>query len=113
MHNFHLSDVVGFVAGLVPGAVGAMLGVVFQGALPWTQRLLQFTVGLIVSHYVGGALLALFPDWPTIVQDAIKLGIGMSAFEGARRFRLAAIEVAGQAPKDLWEHLKSLFGKRK
>ncbi|HEY0623182.1 hypothetical protein [Sphingomonas sp.] len=92
--------------------IGAALGVIFQGALPWTQRILQFAVGLVVSHYAGGALLALFPDWPTIVQDAVKLGIGMSAFEGAKRFRLALIEVASRAPGDLWDHLKGLFGKK-
>ena len=111
-HHEFLQDTLGFLAGLVPGAIGAGLGVMFQGAMPWAQRLVQFAVGLVVSHYAGGALLALFPDWPTIVQDAVKLGIGMSAFEGAKRFRIAMIEVAARAPGDLWEHLKGLFGKR-
>jgi hypothetical protein len=107
-----LQDTLGFLGGLVPGAIGAAVGVMFQGALPWTQRLLQFAVGLAVSHYAGGALVALFPDWPTIVQDAVKLGIGMSAFEGAKRFRLSMIEVAGKAPGDLWDRLKDFMGKR-
>lgn len=95
-----------------PSAIGAFLGVVFQGdTLTWTQRILQFTVGLIVSHYVGGWLIDFF-DLTGMAADSVKLGFGMSAYEAARRFRTGLIDVAGKAPADIWESIKSFFGKR-
>lgn len=95
--------------GLVPSAVGAFLGVVFQGTLTWTQRLLQFAVGVLMSHYLGGAVLSVIDAAP-LVADAIKLGIAMTAYEAARRFRSSVIELAGDVPRDLWETVKSRFG---
>lgn len=95
-----------------PSAVGAFLGVVFQGGtLTWTQRLLQFTVGLIVAHYVGGWLISWF-DLTGMAADSVKLGFGMSAYEAARRFRAGLVEVAGKAPADIWESLKGLIGRK-
>lgn len=94
---------------LIPSAIGAFLGVVFQGTLTWTQRVLQFIAGVIVGHYIGGALIAVIDPVP-LIADAIKLGIAMAAYEGARRFRASLIEVLGEAPRELWDALKARFG---
>lgn len=97
------------IAGLVPGALGAAVAVAVQGAMSWTQRFLQLTVGIIVSYYAGEAAAALF-DLSDVVKNGVGFTAGIGAFEVVKSLRVSLGDLAKRAPGDLWEALKTKLG---
>lgn len=98
-----------FLAALVPGAAGATVAVAVQGAMTWTQRFIQLTVGIAVSYYAGEVAADMF-DISEVVRNGIGFTAGIGAFEIVKKLRLSLGEVAHTAPKDLWAFVKSRLG---
>jgi hypothetical protein len=101
--------------GLVPGALGATVAVAVQSGLTWTQRLLQISIGIIVSYYANQASREIFEFGP-MVSNSIGFVFGLGAFEAVKNLRLSLGELAKTAPRDMWEWWLSkwdvLFGSR-
>lgn len=97
------------LAALVPGALGATAAVLVQGAMSWTQRLIQLSVGIVVSYYVGEIAAEIFSIGP-MVKQGIGFTAGIGAFEAVKRLRVTLGVVAAGAPKDLWDALKRKLG---
>lgn len=100
MHQF-LSDllagIAAFLQALAPAAIGAAVSQAYKSGLSWTQRLLQWVVGICVSYFVTRAIDALFGLDPFVVQ-AISFVIGMIAFESAPKFIRASADALGDTP---------------
>jgi len=91
----------------VPGVLGALVGQFIRPGLGMRQRFVQWTVGVIVFHFVSGALLAL-TDWPDAVGDVIGFFVAFLAFEALHAWQKAAIEAGASAIKDtgaVWRQL--------
>lgn len=103
-------------AGLVPGALGAAVAVAVQGAMTWTQRLIQLSVGIIVSYYAGEAASELFELSP-MVKNSVGFVAGVGAFEISKNLRMSLGDLAKRAPGDAWNWWLTkwdlLFGARK
>lgn len=110
-----LNDIVAFLQdyalGLVPGALGATVAIAVQGAMSWTQRFIQLSVGIIVSYYAGE--IAAHFGAEGVVKNAVGFTAGIGAFEVVKQLRVSLGEVAKNAPTDLWNTLKGLIGIRK
>ncbi|KQM79358.1 hypothetical protein ASE70_05680 [Sphingomonas sp. Leaf22] len=92
-----LDTLLAFLAGLVPGAMGAAVSLAYEKGLTWSDRFIQFTVGTVVSYFARGAIVALF-DLHTFVIDGIVFTAGMIAFRATPRFASAAIDVVVGLP---------------
>ncbi len=93
-----ISDaVVTFAIGLVPGALGAAVGLAHEKGLTWTERCVQFAAGTTVSWFAQrgvGAMILLDP----FVLQGIGFSAGMVAFKSTPRFIAAAADVIGGLP---------------
>lgn len=97
--------------GLTPGALGAAVSVATQTGLTWLQRFLQLTVGIIVSYYAGEIAEAVF-GLPEMVKSGIGFVAGLAAFEVVKNLRTSLGSLALTAPQDLWDNVKSWFGRK-
>lgn len=100
----HLEDIghaiMAFLATLLPGALGSAVAQLWEPAMSWSQRLIQWGTGIIVSHYVSdgvGAWLHLDPS----VAQAIGFVIGLIAFRATPAFIAAAVSAASALPGGL------------
>ena len=96
-NHFHLPDILGFLAGLVPGAVGATIAVALDRTMTWLQRFVAIAVGIVVSHYARG-VLDVFVDWSPIVFDAVAFSAGMVAYKAVPKFIESASDVIASVP---------------
>lgn len=85
---------------LAPAAIGAAVGQAWEKGLSFSQRLLQWAVGICVSYYVGGGLAGWF-HLDAFVLDAVKFMLGMIAFKATPRFIAGGILVVGGLPEQL------------
>nr|WP_312054283.1 hypothetical protein [Brevundimonas diminuta] len=91
----------------LPGILGAAVAQMMRPGLGMRQRFIQWTVGVIVFHFVSKALAALF-HWPEAVADVVGFFIAFLAFEGLHAWQKAAIEAGVSAIRDtgaVWRHL--------
>lgn len=106
-----LLDAIGtLLVGLVPGAIGASVSLVWEKGLTWGQRFLQLAVGIVVSFYVTRMLasgLHLYTGKPLepFFLDGIKFTIGLIAFKATPGFITACVDVIASLPgraRDKW-----------
>ncbi len=91
----------------LPGVLGAAVAQMMRPGLGMRQRFIQWTVGVIVFHFVSAALAALF-HWPEAVTDVVGFFVAFLAFEGLHAWQKAAIEAGASAIRDtgaVWRHL--------
>lgn len=92
-----------FLVGLVPGALGAAVGVAYEKGLTWTDRFVQFSIGVIVSYFAGGVVAVLWPvGWlgpldPFVLQG-VTFSLGMVAFKATPRMASSLIDVLADLP---------------
>lgn len=92
-----LDAVLTFATGLVPGALGAAVGLAHERGLKWTERFVQFAAGTTVSYFAQLVVGALFAFDPYVLQG-IGFSAGMVAFKATPRFIASAAEVAAGLP---------------
>ncbi|MFY9349916.1 MAG: hypothetical protein WBL20_17540 [Sphingobium sp.] len=95
-----LAGVQDLASALAPAAIGAAVGQAWEKGLSFSQRLVQWAVGICVSYYVGGGLEAWLRLDP-FVSDAISFVLAMIAFKATPRFVAGAVELAGSLPADM------------
>lgn len=91
----------------VPGVLGALVAQMMRPGLGVRQRFIQWTVGVIVFHFVSRGLAAVF-HWPEAVADVVGFFIAFLAFEALHAWQKAAIETGASAIRDVgvvWRHL--------
>lgn len=100
----HLVDILhailAFLATLIPGAIGSAVSQLWEPALSWSQRLIQWGTGIIVSHYVSDGIGAWLHLDPSVAQ-AIGFVVGLIAHRATPAFITAAVAAAGQLPTGL------------
>lgn len=94
-------------AGLVPGALGAAVSIAMQTGLSWLQRFIQLAVGITVSFYAGEVAAHVF-GLPEMVKSGVGFVSGLAAFELVKNIKT----VASRAPQDVWDNVKSWFGRK-
>lgn len=82
---------------LAPAALGSAVAVAMKRGLTWTERTVQFAVGICVSWYVRLAVEAMVTVDPFVAQ-AIAFTIGLLAYDALPRFRERAILLVGDIP---------------
>lgn len=97
------------VKGLLPGAFGAAVSVTMERTASFSQKLIQFAAGIIVSYYVAAAVREM-TDFGPMVQQSIAFTLGMIGYESARSFTQGASKTAGSIPSDVWGWIKSKMG---
>jgi hypothetical protein len=96
---------------LAPGALGAAVSIATQTGLSWAQRFLHLAIGIIVSYYVGEAARDVF-GLSDMVKSSIGFVAGLAAFESVKNLRGSIAEIAKTAPHDIWNNVKSWFGRK-
>lgn len=91
------------LAGLVPGAIGAVVGLVWERGMTWGQRFAQLAVGIIVSFFVGRAVSSFWAVAP-FVEDGIKFVLGMIAYKATPGFIAATSDTLRTLPARLRDH---------
>lgn len=99
----------GFFKGLLPAAFGAAVAVTMDSAGTFFQKFVQFLAGIIVSYYVGLAVIELTSFGP-LVRQSISFTLGMIAYNSAKAFVKGAEKTAGDIPSDLWALIKRKLG---
>jgi len=82
---------------LGPAAIGAAVSQAFKRGLTYSERLIQMTVGICVSYFVGGALNAIFQPSPFVAQ-AISFVFAMVAYEATPGFISNAAQALAGLP---------------
>lgn len=91
-------------AALGPAAIGATVAQAFKRGLRWTERLVQITVGICVSYFVGGAIVALYSPTPFVGQS-ISFVVAMIAYEATPKFIHRAADFVAAIPGELRQRL--------
>lgn len=104
-----LEAAITFIKGIAPGAFGAAVAVAIDHTATWAERFIQFAVGIIVSYYVGAALVE-WLDFGQMVNQGISFSLGMVAYNAVPKFVHSAAETAGAIPRDLWSWVKLKLG---
>jgi len=100
-----------FLGGLTPAALGAAVSLAYEKGLTWSDRFVQFAVGVCVSYFAGGVIAAIWP-WKPIdpfVLQGITFTLGMIAFKATPRFISSASDVVAGLPGDI---LRRIFPRK-
>lgn len=95
-----LEAFVALLVGLTPAALGAAVSLAYEKGLTWSERFVQFAVGVCVSYFAGNLIGALWP-WKPIdpfVLQGITFTLGMIAFKATPRFTAAAADAVAEIP---------------
>ena len=98
----------------IPGVLGAAVAQAMRPGLGMRQRFVQWTVGVVVFHFVSLALAAMFA-WPKAVADVVGFFVAFCAFEALHAWQLAAIETGASAIRDVgvvWRHLMNSWASK-
>ena len=93
---------------LAPAALGSAVAQAYQRGLSLRDRLVQWAVGICVSHFVTAALAGWF-GWNAFVTQGVGFVFGMIAFQATPKFIAGASDMLGTLPAVLRDH----FLKRK
>lgn len=74
-----------------PGVMGALVAQMMRPGLGMRTRFVQWTVSVIVFHFVSLAIMAVF-HWPKAIGDVVGFFIAFLAFEALHAWQKAAIE---------------------
>lgn len=91
-------------AALAPAAIGATVSQAFKRGISYGERLTQILVGILVSYFVGGGLVAFFQAEGFVAQ-AITFVVAMIAYEATPRFIQNAADAVAQLPAALRDKL--------
>lgn len=75
----------------VPGVLGALVAQAIRPGLGLRQRFIQWTVSVIVFHFVAAALTAVF-HWPEAIGNVVGFFVAFLAFEALHAWQKAAVE---------------------
>lgn len=75
----------------LPGVLGAVVAQMIRPGLGLRTRFIQWTVSVIVFHFVSIALTAIF-KWPEAIADVVGFFIAFIAFEALHAWQKAAVE---------------------
>ena len=100
-----------FLLGLMPSALGAVVGLFYETGITWSRRFAQLSVGVIVSYFVTNAANALWPVDP-FVRQAIGFVVGMIAFKATPRFIASCTDMIAEAPSKIFERVLALFPRK-
>lgn len=75
---------------VIPGAIGAAIGQLYEKGLGWRDRLAQWTVGLVFAAFLVPAVGHLF-EWSDVLVDAVGFVVGTLAFKAYVPMREALI----------------------
>lgn len=97
-HLHEIADaVLSFLISLVPSALGATVSMLVDDGITWGKMFARLWVGIVVSYFVKGALVALLSLHPFVV-DAISFLTGMVAYKSAPGFIAGCSAAIGEAP---------------
>lgn len=98
----------------LPGILGAIVAQMIRPGLGLRTRFIQWTVSVIVFHFVSIALTAVF-RWPEAIADVVGFFIAFIAFEALHAWQKAAVEAGVSMISGLPGILKNIaesWGKR-
>lgn len=99
--------IVAFISGLVPAALGAIVSLVYEAGLTWSQRFLQFAVGVTVSYFAKGffAGAATLFGWSLndYILQSVGFVLGMIAFKATPKFIAGCIERVAELPGAIFD----------
>jgi len=97
-HLHEIADaVLSFLISLVPSALGATVSMLVDDGITWGKMFARLWVGIVVSYFVKGALVALLSLHPFVV-DAISFLTGMVAYKSAPGFIAGCSAAIAEAP---------------
>lgn len=102
-----IDTLLGFAAGLAPGALGAVVSLAYEKGLTWSDRFIQFAVGTTVSWFAGrvvGAIVSLDP----FVMQGVTFTLGMIAFRATPRFASGMADLVAELPARIRDWLPFL-----
>lgn len=86
-----LASVWHYIEPFVPGALGALVAQMIRPGLGLRTRFVQWSVSVIVFHFVSLAVGAVF-HWPKAVGDVIGFFVAFLAFECLHAWQKACVE---------------------
>ena len=92
------------IAALAPAALGSAVAQAYQRGLSLRDRLVQWSVGILVSHYVTLGVAAVLQLGPFVGQ-ALGFVLGMIAFQAAPRFMAASTDALAGVPNRIIDFL--------
>lgn len=92
-----MTGLASFASALAPAAIGAAVAQAWEKGLSWSQRLVQWVVGICVSHYVTGGVSS-WLHLDTFVAQAIGFVLAMVAFRATPAFIAASVTAASSVP---------------
>lgn len=98
----------------LPGLLGALVAQMIRPGLGLRTRFIQWSVSVIVFHFVSVALTAIF-HWPDAIADVVGFFIAFIAFEALHAWQKAAVEAGVSMISGLPGILKNIaesWGKR-
>ncbi|SKB49822.1 hypothetical protein [Sphingopyxis flava] len=98
-----------FIKAILPGGFGAAVAVAMDRTATLGRRFVQFAVGIIVSYYVGAAIIELTSFGP-MVRQGISFTVGMVAYQSVPEFTSATAKTLADVPRDLWAWVKKKIG---
>lgn len=98
----------------LPGVLGAVVAQMIRPGLGLRTRFIQWTVSVIVFHFVSLALTAVF-HWPDAIADVVGFFVAFIAFEALHAWQKAAVAAGVSMISGLPGILKNIaesWGKR-
>lgn len=92
----------------LPSALGATVSMMVDDGITWAKMFARLWVGIVVSYFVKGALVAILSLHPFVV-DAVSFLTGMVAYKSAPGFIAGCAAVLGEAPGQLRDKLIALL----
>ena len=95
-----LDSTLALLLGLTPAALGALVSLAYEKGLTWTDRFVQFSVGVCVSWFASRALGAMVTLDPFVLQG-VTFTLGMIAFKSVPKFASSCSDILVGLPADL------------
>lgn len=97
-----------------PGVLGALVAQMIRPGLGLRTRFIQWTVSVIVFHFVSSALNAVF-GWHHAIGQVIGFFVAFIAFEALHAWQKAAVEAGVSMISglpEIWKNIAESWGKR-
>jgi hypothetical protein len=103
--------ILSFLISLLPSALGATVSMMVDDGITWSKMFARLWVGIVVSYFVKGALIALLALHP-FVTDAVSFLTGMVAYKSAPGFIAACSTVLAELPGQLRDRALAFLPKK-